>query len=103
MPINTNYRQKLNYSLHYNFNEFDMIQEINKNEIRENISGNISYTLRNNSKINGSIGYNSRRINDWENNWFSGNISFFKSIGALSISTSINYFDSKASLLAALQ
>jgi hypothetical protein len=42
------------------------------------------------------LGYNNRTVNNTSRNWFSGRITYLKTIGELKLMADINFYDSKS-------
>lgn len=95
--LHGNYRQNILYSLDYRVNDYNVIQEQNRTEKREYITGMISYKFNRNTKLNFMLGYNKRKLNEIERDWLSGKVSFSTSLGALSFLADFNFYNAKTS------
>jgi hypothetical protein len=96
LNLHGNYRQHMLYSLDYRVDNYSIIQEVDRTEKREFLTGMVAYTFNRNNKLNFMLGYNNRTVNNTSRNWFSGRITYLKTIGELKLIADINFYDSKS-------
>ncbi|WP_242157533.1 hypothetical protein [Aestuariivivens sediminis] len=89
-----NLRQNIIYNLNYNGNGYSLIQEAGRNEHRERLTGMLAYAFNTKHKINFTIAYNKRKVNETKRKWLSGQVSYRARIGQLSFMTNVNFFNS---------
>lgn len=93
ITLRGNFRQNILYNLIYNMEDFRIIQEDGRAEKRGRLAGMVAYSFNTKSRLNFTIGYNKRTLNNYEKKWFNGRISYSTSIGALSFMANVNFYN----------
>ena len=96
LNLQGNYKQHMLYSLDYRVDNYNIIQEVDRTEKREFLTGMVAYTFNRNNKLNVMLGYNKRTVINTSRNWLSGRITYLKTIGQLKLVADINFYDSKS-------